>query len=196
MQKKTRLVHGIGVNDADYAVSPTINGKQVMCPFYQTWTNMLARCYDPKIQARQPTYVGCEVAPEWLNFMTFRAWMAGQDWRGMHIDKDLLIPGNRVYSPGACAFISRGLNNFATDHAAARGEWPIGVNWHKQIGKFAANCRNPFTGRLEHLGLFICPNEAHEAWRAKKHGHALALAAEQTDPRLAAALSTRYLEKQ
>ena len=28
----TRLVHGIGINDADYSVTKRINGKQVMCP--------------------------------------------------------------------------------------------------------------------------------------------------------------------
>jgi hypothetical protein len=195
MQKKTMLVFGVGINDADYVVQPTINGKRGVCPFYRAWKNMLTRCHDPKYQAANPTYIGCSVVPEWHVFMTFRAWMLERDWRGMQLDKDLLFPGNKVYGPEACAFISRELNSFTTDSAATRGEFPIGVCWHKQIGKFQARCRNPFTDKQEHLGYFTCQDAAHEAWRSRKRELSLQLAAEQSDPRLAAALATRYLEK-
>jgi hypothetical protein len=88
------------------------------------------------------------------------------------------------------------LNTFTTDSTAARGDWPIGVYWNKQNGKFMAYCSNPFTGKQENLGYFTCPDEAHEAWRARKHQHALALAALHADPRIAAALSTRYLKQE
>jgi hypothetical protein len=193
MQKNKKLVCGVGTNDADYEVHPTINGKKVMCPFYMAWAEMLRRCYSAKFQARRPTYIGCSVAPEWWSFMTFRAWMIEQDWQDRDLDKDLLIPGNKVYSPQTCVFVSNGLNNFANDHAAGRGEFPIGVDWHKQKGKLRAQCRNPFTGKKEHLGLFTCPDAAHEAWRKRKHELALQIAALHADPRIAAALSIRYL---
>lgn len=127
--------------------------------------------------------------------MAFRAWMAEQDWHGRDLDKDLLFPGNKVYGPETCVFIHDGLNNFTTDRAADRGDSPLGVYWHKQSGRFRAQCSNPFTGKLETLGLFTCPDAAHEAWRKRKHEHALALAAQQTDPRIAKALSVRYLPK-
>jgi len=196
MQKKNKLVCGVGINDANYVVKPRINGKMVACPFYVAWNNMLMRCYDPKFQAKRPTYIGCSVVPEWLSFMTFRAWMVWQDWQDRVLDKDLLIPGNRVYSPQTCVFISHGLNNFTTDSAAARGEFPLGVYWHRQSGKFMARCSNPFTGKQEHLGLFTCPDEAHEAWRKRKHELALQIAALHADPRIAAALSIRYLKQE
>jgi len=191
--QKTRLVFGIGINDANYVVKPSINGKLVACPFYVAWHGMLMRCYDSRYQAKQPTYIGCSVVPEWHRFMAFRAWMTMLDWQGRQLDKDLLIQGNRVHGPQTCAFISHGLNTFTTDHAAARGDWPIGVYWNKQNGKFMAQCRNPFTGKREYLGLFTCPAEAHEAWRKRKHELALQIAALHADPRIAAALSVRYL---
>lgn len=194
-RRRTRLVYGIGINDSDYVVQPTVNGKQVICPLYRAWHSMLVRCYSSKCQAARPTYIGCSVAPEWLSFMAFRAWMIKQDWQDRDLDKDLLFPGNKVYGPNTCVFISHRLNTFTTDRAAARGEWPLGVNWHKATGKFVAQCCNPFTGKQESCGYFTCPAEAHEAWRKRKHEHALALAAEQTDPRLAAALSIRYLSR-
>jgi hypothetical protein len=193
MQSIGKLVCGIGSNDADYVVKPTINGKVVVCPFYRVWHSMLVRCYDAKLQARQPTYIGCSVVPEWLSFMAFRTWMIEQDWQGRELDKDILVPGNKVYGPETCVFISQGLNKFATDSAAARGEFPIGVCWNKRNGKFQAYCGNPFTSKEEHLGYFTCPDAAHEAWRSRKHELALQIAVLHADPRIAAALSTRYL---
>lgn len=193
--RRAKLVFGVGVNDADYTVQPVVFGKQVACPFYRAWKDMLMRCYSAKYQAKYPTYIGCSVAPEWLSFMTFRAWMIRRNWVGNDLDKDILVPGNKVYSPQTCVFISSGLNNFTVDRAADRGEWPIGVDLHKYSGRFRASCRNPFTGRKESLGLFTCPDAAHEAWRARKHQLSLQLAEQQTDPRLAAALSIRYMSR-
>jgi hypothetical protein len=195
MKVMKNLVHGVGANDADYVVKPTINGRQVACPLYQTWRGMLERCYDPKFQAKRPSYIGCSVVPEWHSFMAFRVWMIKQDWQGRQLDKDLLIQGNKAYGPDACVFVSAKLNSFTTDSAATRGEFPLGVSWHEQRGKFMAQCCNPFTGRREYLGYFTCPDEAHEAWRSRKHELSLQLAEQQTDPRVAAALATRYLSR-
>jgi hypothetical protein len=118
--------------------------------------------------------------------------MASQPWEENQLDKDVLVPGNKVYSPFTCVFLPRHLNLFMTDSGAARGKWPIGVSWYKSRGKLRAICCNPFTGANEYLGLFSCPNEAHEAWRRRKHELACQYADQQTDPRIAAALRSRY----
>lgn len=189
----------VGINDAEYQTRlyTKIDGKKNLlwtCPFYQTWTSMLVRCYSLKLHARYPTYAGCSVTKEWLTFSAFREWMAGQDWDGMELDKDILRPGNKVYSPDTCVFVPRALNAFLVDSAAARGEWPIGVYWDVQRGKFQSLCSNPFTGKRESLGRFACPDAAHEAWRARKHEMACAYADQQTDQRIATALRTRYIK--
>jgi len=198
VRKKSKPVYGLGVNDADYpvAVNAVIGGKQKRlwtCPFYQSWKHMLERCYSAKYQAKSPTYSGCSVSPEWLKFSVFREWMAGQDWEEKELDKDILQPGNKVYGPEVCVFIPAALNLFMTDSAAIRGEWPIGVCWDKGNGKFRASCRNPFTGKHEHLGMFKNPNDAHEAWRKRKHELACIYADQQKDPRIAKALREKYL---
>ena len=190
-----KLVRGVGVNDAGYPVTieEEIGGRRKVvwrCPFYLAWTHMLNRCYSAAVHARHPAYIGCSVSAEWLTFSMFRAWMTKQDWEGKHLDKDLLLPGNRVYGPDACVFISPALNLFLTDHAAARGDWPIGVDLYK--GKYRANCRNPLTGKKEYLGQFDSPETAHEAWRKRKHELACMYAGQQIDQRIAAALRTRY----
>ena len=199
---KTKLVYGVGINDADYVVvkMETIgyeNGKikQRMvwsCPYYRAWKSMLRRCYSAKLQEKYPTYAGCSVSEEWLTFSVFKSWMEEQDWEGMQLDKDILFNGNKVYSAETCAFVTSVVNNFATDCGAARGEWMIGVNWHKRDGKFRAICRNPFTKKQENLGYFTCEEEAHQAWLKRKLELAKDLAGVQTDERVAKALVERY----
>ena len=131
-----RLVHGVGINDADYEVTRyeyvIVDGRKKqkriwICPYYQTWKGMLGRCYSTKYQDTRPTYKGCSVSEEWLTFSNFRAWMEKQDWEGMQLDKDLLFEGNKVYSAETCVFITREVNSFTTDCGASRGEWRVGV---------------------------------------------------------------------
>ena len=193
--KKTQLVYGIGINDADYVVRPTVNGKSVKCPYYEAWKGILKRSYSEKFQERQPTYKGCSVCPEWISFMNFRKWMMTQDWQGKDLDKDLLFEGNKVYSPATCVFVDQATNTFTVDCGRSRGEYPIGVSFQKDLGKFTAKCSNPFNKKREYLGLFTCPNQAHLAWRKRKHELANQLADLQTDVRVAEALRTRYEEK-
>lgn len=206
MVKSKKLVHGVGVNDSSYAVVKYetvgyVDGKQKrkmiwFCPYYNTWANMLSRCYSAKTQEEHPTYRGCTVTDEWLTFSNFRAWMVAQDWEGKHLDKDLLHEGNKVYGPNTCVFITQMVNNFTTDSGAARGEWLIGVSWDKERSKFRAYCNNPFTKKREHLGLFTCEQQAHNAWLERKLELAHLLAAEQTDQRVAKALVERYSKPQ
>ena len=200
--KPRKLVFGVGNNNADYVVQikETIGyegGKQKqkqvwICPCYRAWKNMLKRCYSAKEQERNPTYKGCSVSDDWLTFSNFKAWMEKQQWEGLHLDKDLLFEGNKLYSPDTCVFVSQMLNKFTTDRGATRGEWLIGVNWDKGTNKFKSQCSNPFTNKNEHLGLFTCEQEAHNAWLKRKLELAHELAAIQTDQRVAKALIERY----
>ena len=163
---RRKPVYGTGVNDADYVTQPTIDGKRVQCYLYTTWQHMLKRCYDPKYKARQPTYAGCTVAPEWLIFSNFHGWMIEQDWLGKELDKDIVAAGNKCYSPENCLFVSRAVNSLLNDHAAARGKWPQGVNYHKRNGTFRA--KMTIDGKTKHLGLYTTPEEASTVYRAAK----------------------------
>jgi len=196
-----RLVYGVGINDADYAITEwktvEVNGvrkqKRVWeCPYYRVWHNMLKRCYSTKYQERQPTYKGCSVSEEWLRFSNFKRWMEGQDWEGLQLDKDLLFEYNKVYSKETCVFVTSMVNSFTTDCGASRGEWLIGVYWNKDKGKFMSMCRNPFAKKGEYLGLFTSELEAHQAWLTRKLELAHELAAKQTYERVAKALIARY----
>lgn len=195
---KNRLVCGIGINNANYAVCKYEyqdgKRKQVwVCPIYRTWKHMLQRCYSAKTQEKQPTYKGCSVCEEWLTFSNFKTWMEGQDWMGKELDKDLLFPGNKIYSPDTCVFLDRRINGFLAESNANRGQYMIGVCWHIRYNKFVAQCKDG-SGKQKHLGFFNTQLEAHKAWLVYKLERAYELATEQDDPRVAKALIDRYQE--
>ena len=129
MAGKRRSVCGVGVNDADYQVRKKVNGESILCVFYKTWANMLTRCYNSKFHLKNKTYIGCSVCTEWHLFSNFKSWMETQNWQGRELHKDLLIKGNKVYSPQTCAFVDSMTNSFFLDCSASRGAWPIGVNF-------------------------------------------------------------------
>lgn len=188
---KKRLIQGIGINDANYVTQPTIDGKLKKCKIYQTWQDMFNRCYSPTYLSRFPTYMGCSVEKGWHSFMCFRGWMLNQNYEGKQLDKDLLIPGNKVYSEDTCCFISRALNMFMTEGTSIRGGLPLGVSINGN--KYMSRCNNPFTKTSKCLGTFNTVEEAHQAWKQYKHELALQYAKLETDPRIITALQTRYL---
>lgn len=201
MVKKTKLVFGVGINDADYSVVVKVElprsaeGKRQRqtvwaCPFYSRWTHLLGRSYSPAFHKIHPSYIGCHVIPEWHYFMNFRGWMEKQDWEGKHIDKDILFPGNKLYSPETCVFVSQEVNKFILDRENDRGEWPIGVYYDKKSNKFVSQITHKGLRKL--LGCYNSPEEAHAAWLLEKLSQAKILASQQTDERVAKALVARY----
>ena len=171
---RSKLVYGVGINDADYITNPKIkeNGKWVhlpQCPYYQKWSDMLKRCYSKKSLEKRPTYKGCSVCDEWKYFSKFRAWMEQQKWQGRQLDKDFLVEGGKVYSPSTCVFVPQKVNTFITTRGNKRGDYPLGVSLVKGSRKnpYRAEC-NDGNGVLYYLGLFPTPEQAHRAWLHKK----------------------------
>ena len=163
-----KLVFGVGVNDVDYITQPVDHktGKRLICPFYRRWRDMIRRCYSSQYHETRPTYKDCYVSEEWKYFNNFKAWMKKQDWVGMELDKDILVPGNKIYSPEYCLFIPQELNSLLTDSGSTRGNFPIGACFHKSEGKFHARCS--VDGKNKYLGSFTTPEAASLAYRQFK----------------------------
>ena len=193
-----KLVHGVGVNDLGYRTQVTEwvtkdGGKRVQkhvfrCTYYTAWENMLKRCYSEKFLESNPSYIGTSVCSEWLYASEFKKWMEQQDWQGKSLDKDIIAPKSKLYSPETCSFVLQATNKFVTANDARRGDYPLGVCLVKRTGRYSAQCRNPFTEKNEHLGYFSTPEEAHEAWRKRKHEIAQRVAETESDPRIVEAL--------
>lgn len=103
-QISSKMVRGVAINDADYQVSN--NKVGIICPYYRFWFDMINRCYSGK----QNTYSDVSVCDDWLIFSSFKDWMIDKDYSGKHLDKDLLVYGNKIYSPETCMFIPEYIN--------------------------------------------------------------------------------------
>lgn len=172
---KRSPIFGVGINDADYVVKPKVDGKQVTCIFYQTWKDMLKRCYYEKFHAVQPTYIDCSVSDDWLTFSNFKEWMKAQSWDGMELDKDLIIPNNKVYSKETCLFIPKSINLIMGVKPSR--ELPTGVYFNKQAGKFRAQI-NRGNGS-KYIGSYNTAEEASCSYLKEKIKYILRIAESQ-----------------
>lgn len=134
-------LYGIGyLGQGEYKVSI----KRKVTKAYTTWRHMLMRCYDPYYINKKPTYINCYVCEEWHNFQNFAKWFYENYYECndemMCLDKDILIKGNRIYSPKTCIFVPKKINSLFIKRDNARGKYLIGVSWHKQKNKFSAGC--------------------------------------------------------
>ena len=77
--------------------------------YYNTWKHMINRCYNSNENSRNYSYETCEVDSYWHNFQNFAEWMESnynpETMQGWHLDKDILVKGNKIYSPDTCAFV-------------------------------------------------------------------------------------------
>ena len=162
MKAKVKIC-GVGINDADYSVHPYIDGKRVMCPYYNTWRHMIVRCYMDDTKRRpgfETPYIGCSVVEEWHKFSVFKSWMETQDWRNKCLDKDLKVYGNKVYGPDTCIFITQDLNKLISEGRASSYGLKKGLTIDH--GKYRARIRK--YGKLYQIGNFDNEDDAHAAW--------------------------------
>lgn len=159
---KIKTVFGIGKYTKG-SYSTRVDGKAAK--EYVLWTSMLRRCYSEAYQAQQPTYIGCTVGDEFKDFQVFSEWcqtQGGFKEHGWQLDKDILYPGNKVYSGERCIFIPQELNLLLGSRKSKRGEYPVGVVYHKMAGKFMAG------GNFGYFGLHSTPELAFYAYKVGK----------------------------
>jgi len=108
------VVHGVGfIGDGEY--KSRMNGERYKP--YQIWMAMLQRCYSESRQKSHETYTECTVCTEWHNFQNFASWYEENHTKGLHLDKDIKIKGNKIYSPETCSFVTHNKN---TEEANAK----------------------------------------------------------------------------
>lgn len=161
----SKLILGVATNsNGNYKTR--IDGKRAKS--YETWQNMVYRAYCPKYQARYPTYIGCSVSDEWLDYQVFAEWFENHEYskHGYHLDKDLLLPDNKIYAPDRCVFVPQELNKLLIDSGAIRGQYPRGVYFNKERNKFMASIK--INGKQKYLGLFETEIDAYHAYKKAK----------------------------
>lgn len=131
---------------------------------YITWKGMLERCYtqDTKIRVRNNSYKDITVCEEWLNFQNFAKWFEEnynpKTMKGWNLDKDILIEGNKIYSPDACSFVPPEINVLFKTYSNKNVDFiEEGIRKYKKEEKYSVyfcedsiqKCRGTFITLLE-----------------------------------------------
>ena len=139
---------------------------------------MLRRCYDPKYHKNSPSYSECTVCEEWKDFQNFAEWYYNNIYNiqgeKICLDKDLLVKGNKVYSPDTCLLVPETLNKLVINTANDNGKYPVGVNYHKHSKKYTSFLSTP-NGR-KCLGYFNTIEDAFITYKKAKEELILELA--------------------
>ena len=173
-------VCGVGCNDVAFQMN--IDRKDIWQ--YKLWQNMLKRCFDAKYKQHRPTYENVTCCDEWLSFANFFEWVnkeVGYKGKpvGSELDKDIIVKGNKTYSPEFCSFVPTAVNSLLTDSGATRGEFPVGVCFVKGRGKFKTrlNC----FGMEKHLGYYTTIEDAVFAYKVAKEAQIKVVAMQYKD---------------
>lgn len=167
-------VLGIGYRgEGEFKTS--VNGKHTK--IYQSWKGMLSRCYSTSNLKRNPCYLDKQVCKEWHNFQVFSQWMSEnynpETMKGWHLDKDILVKGNKIYSPETCCFVPPDINYIFVRNSGDR-EYPIGVTYKENA--FRATLNKKY--KSHHIGRFKTPEEAFQAYKIAKEEYIKEIAEE------------------
>lgn len=139
---------------------------------YRTWKGINARCGKPW-KTKFKTYRNAENKFE--SFDRFLDWATKQVGysSGWHLDKDLLVKGNKIYSEHTCVFLPQQINKFLSVSPKIKTCLPAGVS--KSGSKFNARCYDAESVRIC-LGVFMTPEDAFAAYKSFKEQTAKTLA--------------------
>ena len=179
----TPTVYDVGVT----GVEPSRDENGELIDSYKCWKNMLERCYSAKLQEKYPTYKGCSVCNDWLYYPNFKNWYDDNyyeiDNKTSHLDKDILVKNNKVYSPNTSMFVPNFINTLFVKRQNYRGELPIGVSYHKGNKKYVATLNLYKDGKSTRktLGYYNTSNEAFEVYKRAKESYIKDVADEYKD---------------
>ena len=149
---------------------PTKINKKRTKPYLKR-TQMLLRCYDENYKKKQKTYENCKVCDKWLNFQNFAEWYEENHYeikgQNMQLDKDILIKGNKIYSPKTCVFVPQEINLLFIKRETCRGNLPIGVHCDKTKKKVFVSSIGINNNTIS-LGRYKTPEEAFMAYKEYK----------------------------
>lgn len=131
-------------------------------PVYDIWSAMIERCYVNK--KKYPAYHGIvTICDEWLVFQNFAKWYDENKYQcdgRLHVDKDILYPGNKVYSPENCILIPQRINELFSVCSRGKSNLPQGIKKWK-TGYSASYCGKS-------LGMYKTLKEACEVYIKRK----------------------------
>lgn len=178
------MLFGVGINDFEsvhgYPAFTRVEGKVISDKNYKLWQAMISRCYSQYTKAVRPTYEGVSCQKSWVVYSNFYKDISnihGFDnifTNGWVLDKDILVKGNKIYSPETCCFVPKEINGCFTLRTLNRGKLPVGVTKNRYGHPYKARCG--YDGKRLDLGSYNTPEEAFQAYKFTKKKEILRLA--------------------
>jgi hypothetical protein len=98
---------------------------------YDVWHSLMRRCYWDKYHAREKSYKDVTVCEEWHNYQNFAKWFEEnynpETMQGWDLDKDIICPECKIYSPDTCCFVPLEINKFFCKSKESRLGLMVGV---------------------------------------------------------------------
>lgn len=131
---------------------------------YNSWASMIARCYRPQVKAKYPNYELCTCSDEWKCYQNFGDFFEADQYRkkGWHLDKDLLVPGNKLYSAETCVFLPPALNSLVMYKTSKTESGFKGVWYDTKYKRYLAQCRVFGKEGVKTLGRYDTAEEASQ----------------------------------
>lgn len=142
--------------------SPSINKQKTK--EYSYWHDMINRCYNTTRKNGNKHYKPVNVDEEWHCFQAYAEWFNKNYVNGWHVDKDILVKGNKIYSPSTCCFVPQEINSIFTRGEDRRGLYPIGVTKVCSSYKVQLN----MYGEIKYIGTYKTIEEAFQAYKTAK----------------------------
>lgn len=154
----------------------------------QLWYNMYTRCYNLNYHKVKPGYKGCAICNEWLDDKkSFYEWVDMNFYKikggsTVELDKDILLPGNKLYSPDACIFVPKRINDlFVHIHGRTNNGLPTGVTYSEKTGMYKVTARLTHEGTEKKkknviLGYYDTMEEAYEVYKEHKKAEIIYIA--------------------
>ena len=130
----------------------------------KVWQDLIKRAYGKKYIAKYGTYENVSISPEWLDFRNFRDFYKDNFVAGYQLDKDLIKPGNKVYSAKYCVYLPQKLNKMimSVQNDPIRNDLGVTVKGKRFLASIKAN------GKVKHLSVFDTEKEAHHEYMTAK----------------------------
>lgn len=140
-------VCGVGINDI-------VGSSATHTDIRMLWKGILDRCYGKMVTE---AYKGCSICDRWVKLSNFIAdieKMPNFDKlfrQGWSLDKDIIVKGNKVYSPDTCCIVPSEVNSLFIYQKPNRGGLPIGVTFNIRDGRFTAQLSKRLTEGKQRL---------------------------------------------
>lgn len=157
-----KIKYGIAILD-----SMCVNDMGKLKNSYKKWIMMLKRSFDEDYKKKHPTYKDVTCCKEWLLYSNFDRWYNENYYdienERMELDKDILIKGNKTYSPDTCVFVPHNINILFVKNDSNRnsviGTFKVNNKYISSISK---------KSKREYLGRYDTIEEAFNSYKTEK----------------------------